>query len=171
MAHILMIIAQNGFRDEELLVPKEIIEHAGHQVKIASLNRLTATGMLGATVHPDFAVHEVNPDFFDSVVVVGGAGTSMLVKNNDTIRIVREIAQKGKLVAGICLAPMVLAKAGVLVDRQATVFRTKESVAMLKANGALYKDQPLIVDENVVTADGPSSASIFGKKIVEMLKK
>ncbi len=170
MARILMIIAPKNFRDEELLVPKEVLESAGHEVKIASISRTTATGMLGARVTPEFAVHEVNADFFDAVIVVGGAGTQMLVENQDVIKLVHRIGEQNKLIGGICLGPMVLAKAGVLVDKQATVFRTKQSIDLLKLSGAAYKEQPLVVDGNVITADGPSSAGIFGKKIAEMLK-
>jgi protease I len=166
-----MVIAQKNFRDEELLIPKEILENAGHKVKIASLNRGSATGMLGAKVEAEFGVHEVNSDFFDAIVIVGGSGSPTLLESNDVIKLVRESAEKGKVIGAICLGPMVLAKAGVLVDKQATVFKTKEAIDLLKKNGAVYKEQPLVVDGKIITANGPAVADIFGKKIAEMLKK
>ena len=58
MARILMIVAQNGFRDEELLVPKAIFERAGHQVKTASILRSKASGSKGASINVDFGISE-----------------------------------------------------------------------------------------------------------------
>lgn len=170
MARVLMIIAQKNFRDEELLITREVLEHAGHKVKVASVTRMPADGMLGAKITPDFALHEVNADFYDAIVVVGGAGTASLL-DTEAVMLVRNMNEQGKLVAGICLGPIVLAKASALVDKKATVFKTKDAIAMLKNNGAIYKDEPLVVDGHIVTADGPQSAGIFGKKIAELLKK
>ena len=48
-----MIIAQNDFRDEELLKPKEILEKNGAAVTVASSSLKESTGMLGAKVKPD----------------------------------------------------------------------------------------------------------------------
>lgn len=171
MMRVLMIIAPKNFRDEELLIPKEILEHAGNDVKIASLTRVNATGMLGAVVKPDFAVHEINTDYFDAVVVVGGSGSPVLAESKEVLSVVRAMAEKEKLVAAICLAPIVLAKAGILVDKDATVYKTKESVTILREGGARYVEKPLVVDDNIITADGPASAEAFGKKIVELLGK
>lgn len=170
MARVLMIIAQKNFRDEELLITKEMLEHFGHDVKIASVTRMPAEGMLGAKVTPDFAFHEVNADFYDAVIVVGGAGTPSLL-DTEAVMLVRDMNERGKLVCGICLGPIVLANASALVDKKATVFKSKEGIAMLKNNGAVYRDELLVVDGQVVTAAGPQEAGIFGKKIAEMLKK
>lgn len=171
MAAILMIIAPKGFRDEELLVPKEVFEAAGHEVKIASISRTAATGMLGTKITPDFAAHEVNLDFFDCVIVVGGSGSPMLAQSADVITVVRKGFWEGKLIAGICLGPIVLARAGVLVGKQATIFRTSDAVTLLQSSGAAYKAESVVVDGNVITADGPAAAETFARKIVELLTK
>ena len=167
---ILMIIAPKNFRDEELLIPKEVFESAGYDVKIASISRTAAVGMLGVKVTPDLAVHEANLDFFDAVVVVGGAGAPMLVENTDTIKLVRNGFESGKIIGGICLGQLVLAKASALVDKRATVFKTKQSLDAFRLNGAIFTEGPIVVDGNVVTADGPAAAEAFGRKILELLK-
>ena len=56
---VLMVIAPDKFRDEELFKPKEIIEANGGTVTIASLKARPCTGMMGGTVTPDIEVIDV----------------------------------------------------------------------------------------------------------------
>ncbi len=167
MAKILMIIAQNGFRDEELLVPKQILEHAGHNVKVASITRGKATGSKGTSLQPDLAVYEANPAFFDCVVIVGGPGSPALAENGEVIDFV--LGMSKKLVAAICLGPMTLAQAGILKDKKATIFPDRSAITLLRQSGGVYKTGSVVVDGNIVTADGPQSAEQFGTTIVKML--
>src|SRR3989338_6137887 len=155
MAQILMIIAQKDFRDEELLIPKGIFEAAGYGVKIASLSRAKATGMMGTVVHPDFGVGETNSGFYDAVIVVGGAGTPSLWNHAELDSLLGDSESTGKLVCAICLGPTVLAKAGLLNGIKATVFRTPDSLRILRDNKAIYANDPVVVDGNIVTAEGP----------------
>jgi len=166
---VLMIIAQKGFRDEEYQIPRQIIEKAGHNVKVASLTRSKATGAMGAIVHPDMGIHEVNPDYFDAYVIVGGPGAKALSENQEVINLLEKAYQKGKKMCAICIAPMILAKAGVLAGKNATVFPDRQAIGELRAGGALYRDQDVVVDGIVITANGPQSAEKFGMEVVRLL--
>ncbi|MFH0738216.1 MAG: DJ-1/PfpI family protein [Candidatus Micrarchaeota archaeon] len=169
MAKVLFIVAQTGFRDEELAVPKEILEQAKHSVKVASITRMKATGSKGMVIQPDLAVYEANPDFFDCIVVVGGPGSPALAESDQVIGLLVGAKAKGKLIGGICLGPMALAKAGVLEGKDATVFPDRKAINLIRDCGATYVTEPVVIDGNVVTADGPGSASAFGKQLSEML--
>lgn len=171
MAKVLIIVAQKGFRDEELLVPKEIIEKEGHTVKVASLNRAKATGSMGAVILPDMAVYEANPEYFDAILIAGGPGSPVLARTKEVVDLVEAASKKGKLVGAICLGPMTLAAAGVLSGKSATVYPAPEGIEALKNGGANYKPEPVIVDGKIVTADSPQSAGKFGDAIVELLKE
>jgi protease I len=171
MAKILMIIAQEGFRDEELLIPKEVLEREGHNVKVASLTRMKATGSKGAVVQPDLAVHEANPDFFDAVVVVGGPGSPALSEDMSVRELVLAAYGKKKVVGAICLGPMTLAKAGILAGKSATIWPDKNAILLLRQTDSAYKKEPVVVDGLVVTADGPSSAGKFGMELAKLLKR
>jgi protease I len=170
MGKVLMIIAQDGFRDEELIVPKEVLEKEGHSVKIASLSRGKSHGSRGAVVAPDLAVYEANPEFFDAVIVVGGPGSRKLSEDRSVLNLVIEAAARKKIVGAICLGPMTLAKAGVLAGRNATVFPDREGVSSLRQNAANYVREPVVVDGLIVTADGPLSAGSFGAAVSALLK-
>jgi protease I len=171
MSKILMIIAQSGFRDEELFVPKEILEKAGHSVKVASMTRQKAVGSRGATLTPDMAVYEANPEFFDCIVVVGGPGSPALSESPEVRELLLGAEGKGKLLGAICLGPMALAKAGILTGKKATIFPDKSAIALLRETGAYYKAEPIVEDGRTVTADSPASAAKFGEKLVALLKK
>jgi len=171
MAKVLMVVAQHGFRDEEYLVTREVLATENHSVKVASLTRGKAKGMLGAEVVPDMAAHEANPDFFDAVVIIGGQGAMKLAESPDVIRLVQGAFAKGKVLAAICIGPITLAKAGVLSGKRATVFRSPEDIRALKEGGALYTGEDVAVDEKLVTACGPHAAGDFGRKLCEMLKE
>jgi len=171
MAKILMIVAQSGFRDEELTIPREVLERSGHDVKVASLTRAKAQGSRGLSITPDMAVYEANPEFFEAVVVVGGPGSPSLAENEDVIKLLVSANQKGKLIGGICLGPMALAKAGVLTGKNATVFPDRKAISLLRETAANYRPEPVVEDGSIVTADGPQSAGKFGAALAEHLKK
>ncbi len=170
MAKVLMIVAQKGFRDEELLVPKAVLERDGHDVKVASLTRMKAGGVKGTTVQPDLAVYEANPEFFDCVVVVGGPGSPALADSPDVTELLIASSGMGRVTGGICLGPMALAKAGILAGKRATVYPDREAITLLRETAAAYKADPIVVDGLVVTADSPSSAAMFGSEISRLLK-
>jgi len=170
MGKALFIIAQKNFRDEELSKPKQILERAGYGVDVASITTDTATGMLGGVVRPDLAVRDADITDYDMVVVVGGFGAPELAKHQEVIDLLALAEDKGKKLGAICLGPMVLAKAGVLQDKRATVYKTKESVAALEQGGAVFVDQSVVVDNDLVTANGPGAAEAFGNELVKLLR-
>ncbi|MDD1666685.1 MAG: DJ-1/PfpI family protein, partial [Methanomicrobiales archaeon] len=71
--------------------------------------------------------------------------------------------------AAICLSPVVLARAGVLSGKKATVFRTADSVAEMRKGGADLRGEPVVVDGRFVTANGPAVARRFGEAVVSGL--
>ncbi len=166
MGDVLFIIAQKDFRDEELETPKGILEGKGHKCEVASITTNPAKGMLGAIVKPDIAVKDVNVNNYKLVVVVGGAGSPTLMNYPEVLNVVRG----AKKIAGICLGPMALAKAGVLNGKKATVFETAESKKLFRENGAIFSGEDVVVDGNIVTANGPNAAEEFGQALVELLK-
>ena len=171
MAKVLFVVAQKGFRDEELLVPKEMLEKAGHTVRIASLTRGKALGSMGAQIQPDMAIYEANPEFFEAIVIVGGPGSPILAEKDEVLGLLRAMAQKGKIVTGICLGPMALARSGVLAGKNATIFPDRKAILILRECGARYLMEPVVVDGRVITADGPENAGPFAQGLIDLLKK
>lgn len=170
MGKVLFIIAQDKFRDEELLEPKRIVEESGHEAVVASVTAGECKGMLGATINADLAVKDANVDDYDVIALVGGQGAPELLNYPEVMELVKQAKSKDKNLAAICIAPMILAKAGVLQGKKATVYQTPNSMAALSEGGAEMVSQDVVVDGKLVTASGPHVAKEFGQKIVEMLK-
>ncbi|MHC1566738.1 MAG: DJ-1/PfpI family protein [Candidatus Syntropharchaeia archaeon] len=96
-----MVIAPEGFRDEELFDSKRIFEERGAKVEIASIDRNIAKGMLGGTVKPDLVFDEVDIDEYDGIVIVGGIGSKKYLWNDEElISLVREAYYGDKVVSG-----------------------------------------------------------------------
>ncbi len=163
---VLLVIAPEHFRDEELLEPRRILSERGATVAVASTRGGTAHGMLGAEVTPDLLVSDARATDYDAVVVVGGMGSPTHLWNDAALHtLLREAHAARRVVAGICLSGAVLAKAGVLRGLRATVYSTPESLRALSAGGATYMPQGVVVDGRVVTAEGPPVARAFAEKI------
>jgi len=167
MGKVLMIIAPRNFRDEELFHTKEELESSGNSVTIASTTTDKATGMLGRTAKPDITINDVNVDDYDAVVFVGGTGSSIYFNNSKAHEIAITANKKRKLVGAICIAPSILANAGLLKGKKATSYPSEESNLRLK--GADYTGNPVEKDGNIITADGPGSARKFGRMIANSL--
>lgn len=162
-----MIIAQNNFRDEELLKPKEILEKNGVSVTIASSSLKESTGMLGAKVKPDVLFTNVKVSDFDAVVFVGGSGSMEYWDNPTAHKIATEANTAKKTIGAICIAPVTLAKAGLLKNKKATTYSS--TINDIKACGAVYTGADVERDGNIVTASGPTAAQKFGETLVKAL--
>ena len=164
---VLMVIAREKFRDEELLEPKAILEGAGATVTIASSSLAEATGMLGATVKPDVLLADVSADDYHAVVFVGGSGASEYFDNPTAHTLARAAAQQGKVLAAICIAASTLANAGVLQGKRVTCWSSEAD--NLKAKGAQYTGNPVERDGFIITSEGPQAARQFGEALAEAL--
>jgi protease I len=169
---VLMIIAPEQFRDEELLEPQRILSEQGAHVTVASTKPGEAEGMLGAKVRPDTTIDTIKPADYHAVVVIGGMGSPEYLWNNPTLHdILKQCHQNNKVVAAICLSGAVLANAGVLAGKRATVYATPESLEALESGKANYVKEHVVADGNVITADGPEAAPEFADEIATALQK
>jgi protease I len=169
---ILVAIAPEGFRDEELDEPLAAFRRAGIGFDIASTKIGTCIGMLGGRAQATLTFERAGAGDYAGIVIIGGAGSpAHLWGSGDLIRLVQAFHDSRKLVAAICLSPAILARAGILKGLPATVFLTPESVLEMKAGGATISDKPVVVTSTVITANGPAAARAFGSAIVEALKR
>ncbi len=164
---VLAVIAFERFRDEEFLVPREVLEHAGLAVTTCSSARGTATGKLGARVEVDVLLADVGAAGYDAILFVGGPGSKGYWDDPVAQRLARDFHNAGKLVCAICSAPIILARAGLLEGRAATCFEGDRGE--LERGGATYTGAEVTLDGRFVTASGPTAAAAFAHTIVERL--
>jgi len=171
---ILMIVAPERFRDEEYAVPHAHFMGLGAKVTVASLKKGMATGMFGVKAEATVTLTEVKTADYDAVVFVGGSGTPLVRAEARAVEIAKE-AKGHPVLAAICWAPTILAKAGVLAGRKATVWQGEDAEygmttdKMLEKNGARYTGEEVTVDGNIVTGNGPHAAKRFAEAIEKKL--
>ncbi|PAV10452.1 hypothetical protein ASJ81_13375 [Methanosarcina spelaei] len=169
---ILLIIAQEQFRDEECFVPKQLFEAAGVKVTVAAESTKTAKGMLGGTIKPDVAISDARIEDYDAIVISGGSDSREYLWNNKTLQaLIKEADALKKVISAICISPVVLARAGILKGKESTVFKSPDTLRELKEHGAVYLNQDVVVSGRVITGRDPASADMFGKAVLETLKK
>jgi len=168
-----MIVALQDFRDEEYFIPKNIFIGEGAEVKTVSSKKGKAIGTYGGVVEVDLPLEKLNVLEFDAIVFVGGAGAAKYMNDEKCHQIVREAVSHQKVLGAICIAPTILARAGVLKGKKATVWASnldKSAVKVLEEAGADYQKAPVVIDEKIVTASGPQAARKFAEAIVQLLQ-
>ena len=170
---ILMVVAFKDFKDEEYFVPKEILEKAGYLIETTSSQKGTALGTEGNEAIITLLPSEVNLQNYEAIVFVGGSGMGKELDNQEFQKLAQEFVKNDKIVTAICVAPSLLAKAGILTGIKATVWSSvldKTFIKILEENGAIYENKSVVQDGKIVTANGPDAAQEFGEAIVSQLK-
>lgn len=162
-----LIISADNFEDSELLVPYYRLKEAGVEVTVASLKRGDITGKHGYEVAVDKTIEEVNPDDYAVLVLPGGKALAVVRTVPKALEITRSFFTHSKPVAAICHGPQILISAGLLKGRRATCYL---SVAdELKKAGALYEDQEVVVDANLITSRQPADLPAFMQETMKQL--
>lgn len=164
---VVMIIAPQNFRDEELFEPKQILTEKGAEVKVASASLEMAGGMLGAEIQPDMLTSDIEPDQWDAIILIGGTGASRYWEDSSIHSMLNEAVKQNKIVGAICIAPVTLANAGILSGKRATVFISERQRLADKGADCTLKDVQR--DGNIITASGPPAAKAFGDAIAKAL--
>jgi protease I len=166
-----LIIAKKGYQDVEYGNTRKGLEEAGIEVTVAGSEVGDAEGGLGGSTTIDKAMSEIQVDDFDAVVYIGGPGASGYQQDPEAHRIAKEAVEKGKILAAICIAPTILAYAGVLGGKKATTWDDgqKTQATILENNGAVYTGEDVTQDGKLITANGPNAADKFGKTIASAL--
>ncbi|MCX6759863.1 MAG: DJ-1/PfpI family protein [Candidatus Nealsonbacteria bacterium] len=167
-----IIIAFKDFQDEEYLVTRNALEGAGIKVSTASSQKGIAVGKFGGEIKIDTVVSGINIIDFDAVIFIGGPGAVKYFDDKEWHKIVKEAVENKKVLAAICIAPVILARAGVLRGKKATVWASnmdKSGVKILEKEGAKYFGNPVEIDGNIITGNGPESAGRFVQEILTLL--
>jgi len=170
---IIFIIAKKYFKDEEYFVPKEILEKTGFVVETVASEKGVAEGVDGGEAAIDTALKNVDLESAVAIVLAGGGGAQVYLEDELVHNLLREANKQGKVIGAICIAPAILAKAGILNDKKATVWASPldtKFAKILKENRCTYLSQSVVEDGNIITADGPESAEEFARALVSKLK-
>lgn len=164
------LILGDGFEEIEAVTPLDILRRAGIDVLSVGLSGKTATGSHGIVVTADREIGEVSADDAEMLILPGGGkGVESIRRNKKCVELIKAFGESGKLVAAICAAPSVLASMGFLKGLHAVVYPGMED--KLEQAGALVpRDERVMQDRNVITAQAAGSAVDFALKLVCVLR-
>lgn len=166
MARALVLLAE-GFEEIEAVTPIDVLRRAGVEVTSVGVGGRRVTGARGVVLEADCTLEEA-PREVDLVVLPGGMpGAENLARSAGVKALVEEVRRQGKRVAAICAAPAVaLAPMGLLAGRRATCYPGFEQRFPPQVSAS---QEPVVVDEWLVTSRGPGTALEFSLALVEQL--
>jgi protease I len=160
---IIIVVAQNNFCDTEYHRSRTVFESFGFDCKIASSEMSSAVGMEGSYVQPDMIIHEIDIKNYHAFCLIGGVGCTEYWHDKSVHKIAVNAHKEGLLLCAICLAPIILANAGLLKGVYTSVYPSAASYITRK--GAYFSEKPVEVKNNIITANGPESAELFAQTI------
>lgn len=170
------ILATDGFEQSELTSPRNALLNAGAEVHVISQKAGTITGWSGKSwaeeVNVDKVLADVKAEYYDGLVLPGGLiNPDTLRQDKQAIHFIQGFfsGNANKPVAAICHGPWLLAEAGVLQGRKVTSYGSISTD--LKNAGADWVDEPVVVDNGLVTSRNPDDLPAFNKKLLEEVRE
>ena len=163
------LFIENGSEELEFIAPLDIMRRANLEVDLISANNEDfITSSHNIKILADKKIEEVNNIlYYDAIVIPGGMpGSTLLRDNKKIIEFYQTMYNSGKLVAAICAAPIVLSAAGITDDKEVTSYPGFDKEINYKNYNS---EKAVVIDKNVITAQGPAVAILFGYEIVNYL--
>ncbi|WP_139798766.1 DJ-1/PfpI family protein [Andreprevotia lacus] len=168
---VLMVVASYKVAEVEYNEPRQQLEQAGAIVHVASVKMSPATTYSAQTILPDLLIDDARADDYDAIVLIGGEGAAGDLWGHAKLQqLVNAGYNQHKLVAAICAAPVVLARAGLLQQRKATAFYSSDILSELKKGQASYTGNRVEIDGRLITGNGPAASGEFGKAVRQALE-
>ena len=162
MTEFLMPLA-DGFEEIEATTTIDILRRGGINVTTAGLQGTIVRSVRGIKLITDMKMDDINFDKFDGMILVGGdPGWKNLSMSKRVMDAVQKYNGSKKTLAAICAAPAILAKAGILAEKRATIYPGMEREIPRP------RSEKVIADGHVITSQGPGTAVDFALKIVEL---
>ena len=120
----------------------------------------------------DLLVSDVDVDAFDALAVPGGFEVYGYYKdayNQAFLDIIGAFRANNKFIATICVGALPLAKSGALMGRKGTTYTSAVRREALQAFGVEVIDQPIVMEDQMITSCGPSTAVDVAFMLLEHL--
>ena len=163
------IMLADGFEEVEALAVADVLYRAGVRSDLISVTDARhVTSSHGIRVVADLMLEDVDLSAYTLLFLPGGMPGTLGLKATPAIQAeVLRRADAGQPVAAICAAPSILAELGVLEGRHATA--NPAFVKAIAAGGATVHENPVVVDEFIITSRGAGTALELGLEIVRYL--
>ena len=163
-----MVILAPGCEEMEAVISIDVLRRGGVNVTVASLEEGVLVASRDVRLEGDVALDALrDPKDFDLLVLPGGMPGTLAMCNDVRVRdlLVHYLSAPGKRVATICAAALVLEEHDLLEGRTFTCYPTVRE----KISAGTWVDQPVVIDGDLITSQGPGTAMAFALTLVEIL--
>lgn len=157
-----LVLLANGFEEIEAFTIIDVLRRAKVDVYTVGLISNVVEGNQKIRTFTDLRFGDIDPDKYDAVILPGGPGYKHLLNSKAVTELLKNFDSKKKYIAAICVAPIVLAKAGIIDNRIATVYPGYEKQIPRP------RDASVVIDENIITSRSPGTAMEFSIKLAEI---
>ncbi|HUR46751.1 MAG TPA: type 1 glutamine amidotransferase domain-containing protein [Candidatus Saccharimonadales bacterium] len=167
MNRTVLTFLDDVYEDLELWYPKLRLEEAGYAVRMAAKEIKGYSGKHGYPASADLLLNEARSADFCGLLIPGGFMPDKLRRDEKVLSLTREFFEEGKLVAFICHGGWIPISAKILKGKRATGSRGIKDD--LENAGAVWVDEPVVVDGNLISSRTPQDLPAFGKAMVDFL--
>lgn len=163
------VLVDQLYQELEVWYPYYRLKEAGATVHFVGAEAgKTYPSKLGYPATAELSYDAVRVEDYDGVIAPGGFAPDYIRRHPTATHFVHEMDKAGKLVAAICHGPWVLCSSRMLTGRKVTsFFAVKDDVVNA---GAIWSDEAVVVDRNLVTSRKPEDLPAFCKACIQVLE-
>ena len=167
------ILVAHGFEQVELTEPRQALQEAGAETHLVSPEPETVKGWNSTEWAEEFPVEvrleEARPEEYDALLLPGGVlNPDRLRMNREAVSFVKAFVSEQKPVAVICHGPWTLVEADVVNGRRLTSWPSLRTD--LENAGAEWVDEPVVVDQGLVSSRKPDDIPQFNARMIEVFQ-
>lgn len=174
MKKVLLLLA-NGF---EILEASAFIDVIGWNLKEGDQSTVLHTCALRKEIKSafdqkfvvDHLAEEIDVNAFDALAVPGGFKDYNYYNDaydHAFLNLIQRFNDQNKWIASVCVGALPVAKSGVLNDKKGTTHSSYRNE--LESYGVNILNQPIVVDQRIITSYGPSTATDVAFILLEKL--
>lgn len=171
-----VIITGPGFQDHDVVYTYYRLKEEGYTVDVATKAASPVKGKYGIplpmdkTALPLISFDDLSVDKYDVVILTGGHEAPDRVRQDKKVlQFVNQMAEKGKIVAGLCHDPWIMISAKVLKGR--TVCAYVGMVDDMINSGANVIDADVVTDGNIITCSYYGQVGKFMRAVFAATEK
>lgn len=156
-----------GFEEIEALATVDAMRRADMKiVEVSVTDTKHVTGATGQTVVADSLLTDIDPTDAEWIIIPGGQpGADNLHSSQKVNEIIKNQYERGGKIAAICAGPaVVVAPTGILKGKKGTCYPGLGN--MIESEGGTYVKEPVVIDGNIITSEGPGTTLMFAKAII-----
>ena len=165
-----LILTGNLVQDHEFIYPYYRVQEDGYKVDVAVRDKKQVNGIIGSKIIPTKDIPELKVEDYDLVILPGGAkAMEYMRQDTEILKFISDFNSSGKTIASICHAAQLLISSKIVKGRKISgYYSIKDDI---NNAGAVYTDEPAVVDGNIVTTAHYKDLGIWMKTALDLASK